>query len=303
MLDFRRLWLLRELAHRGTVTAVAEAASMTPSAVSQQLATLQREARTALYVREGRRLRITDAGHLLVERAERLIEDLEAVESDLAALAQSVTGPVRLSAFPTVARSLVPEAVARCRATHSGLRVIMDEREAQESLRALHNHDTDIALVYDYDLLPPIDARGVTLRPLMREHFVVLLPPGRDLPDEPVALADLAEETWIGSYSDTSGRAALDRACAAADFSPRVDYASNDYTVIVALVRAGLGVALAPEMALEAGDVDIVVRSVADTPVTRTISMATRAGTARSPAIQAVASSLAEVAEDHPRTA
>lgn len=298
MFELRRLRLLRELAHRGTVTAVAEACSMTPSAVSQQLALLQREVGIVLYVREGRRLRITDAGNLLVAHTERLLEGLEEAESELAELAGSVTGPVRLSAFPTVARSLVPDAVARCKAAYPGLRVILDERETDESLRALHNHETDLALVYEYAPLSPIEAPGITLRRLMDEHFVVLLPPGRRPPEGPVPLGDLAEETWIGAYSDTSGRAALDRACAVAGFTPRVDYASNDYTVITALVRAGLGVALAPEIALEPTDTDIVVRDVEHTPVTRTIHVATRAGTARSPALRAVAGSLAAVAAE-----
>ncbi|QVQ50635.1 LysR family transcriptional regulator [Spiractinospora alimapuensis] len=297
MMELRRLRLLRELARRGTVSAVADASSMTPSAVSQQLAALQREARTTLYVREGRRLRITDAGLLLVDHTERLLAGMEEAESALAELAATVTGPVRLSAFPTVARSLVPEAIAECQRRHPGLRVILDEREATQSIEALHNHETDLALVYEYGLLPPLDSPGITLRPLREERFVLLLPPGRELGPDAIPLTDLAEETWIGAYSDTSGRAALNRACAAADFQPRVDYASNDYTVIIALVRAGLGIALAPEIALEPGDTDIVVRHLADTPITRTISLATRAGTARSPALKAVANSLAVAAQ------
>lgn len=290
--------LLRELALRGTVVEVARAMSMTPSAVSQQLALLQREARVTLYVREGRRLRITDAGRLLVSHTERLLAGLEEAESELAELVGAVSGPVRLSAFPTVGRTLVPDAVARCRAENPDLRVIMEEREAPDNLTALLNHDTDLALVYEYNLLPPIDAEGLTLRPLMDEHFVVLLPPDRDPGPDALPLAALAGETWISTYSDTDGRVALDRACAMGGFAPRIDFASNDYTVIIALVRAGLGVALVPWLAMEPSDTDIVVRPVADTPVTRTISLATRSGTARSPALRVLARSLAEVADE-----
>lgn len=298
MLEMRRLRLLRELALRGTVSEVARAVSMTSSAVSQQLALLQRETGIALYIREGRRLRITDAGRLLVSHTERLLAGLEEAESELAELAGSVSGPVRLSTFPTVARTVVPEAVARCRTENPDLRVIMDEREAPDNLTALLNHDTDLALVYEYNLLPPITTEGLTLRPVMDEHFVILLPPDREPPEGPLPLASLAEETWISAYGDTAGRSALDRACAMGGFTPRIDYASNDYTVVIELVRAGLGVALVPWLALESGDTDIVVRPVSDTPITRTIWLATRSGTARSPALRVLAENLAAVAEE-----
>ncbi|GAA3729820.1 LysR family transcriptional regulator [Salinactinospora qingdaonensis] len=298
MFDMRRLRLLYELSNRETVTAVAEKFAMSPSGVSQQLAQLQREARVTLFVREGRRLRITDAGRLLVSHTERLLTGLEEAESELAELVGSVTGPVRLSAFPTVARSVVPEAVARCRHRHPDLRIVMDEREAPESMVALRGHDTDLALVYEYDMLPPFDTSGITLTRLVAESLVVALPPDHRVGEEPIELASLAEEPWISAYSDTSGRAALDQACAAAEFAPRVDYASNDYTVIIALVRAGLGVALVPEMALEPGDTDIVVRRLAGDPVTRSISLAARTGTLRNPALRAISASLAAVARE-----
>ncbi|WP_052745858.1 LysR family transcriptional regulator [Allosalinactinospora lopnorensis] len=298
MFEVRRLRLLLELAQRGTVTAVAEADAMTPSAVSQQLALLQREAGMTLYVREGRMLRITDAGWVLVRHAERIFEGLEEARAELAELAGLPTGPVRLSVFPTVARSLVPSAVSRCRERHPQLRIVVDEREATESIAALRGHETDIALVYSYALLPPLDATGVSLTRLLTESFVMLLPPERDVPEGPLQLATLAEEVWISPYDDTSGRAALDRVCARAGFAPRVDYASNDYTVITAMVRAGLGVALVPRIALEPGDTDIVVRPLVGDPVSRVISVATRAGTGRDPALRAISADIEAVAAE-----
>ncbi|RNL84444.1 LysR family transcriptional regulator [Halostreptopolyspora alba] len=298
MFEIRRLRLLLELAQRGTVTAVAEAGSLTPSAVSQQLTLLQREAGLTLFVREGRVLRITDAGWVLVRHAERLIEGMNEARAELAELAGTPTGPVRLSAFPTAARTLVPSAVSRCGQRHPALRVIVDEREAPESMAALRGHETDLALVYSYALLPPLDTTGVTLTRLLTETFVMLLPPDRALAEGPVQLASLAEETWISPYDDTSGRAALDQACAEAGFAPRVDYASNDYTVIIAMVRAGLGVALVPRFALEPGDTDIVVRPLVGDPVSRTISLAIRAGTGRDPALRALSAEIVTTATE-----
>ncbi|MBB4934152.1 DNA-binding transcriptional LysR family regulator [Lipingzhangella halophila] len=298
MFEIRRLRLLLELAQRGTVTAVAEAGALTPSAVSQQLTLLQREAGVTLFVREGRVLRITDAGWVLVRHAEHLIAGMEEARAELAELVGTPTGPVKLSAFPTAARSVVPSAVARCRERHPSLRVIVDEREAPESMAALRGHETDVALVYSYALLPPLDTTGVTLTTLLTETFVMLLPPDRELADAPVPLAALAEETWISPYGDTSGRAALDRACASAGFAPSVDYASNDYTVITAMVRAGLGVALVPRLALEPGDTDIVVRPLEGDPVRRSIALATRAGTARDPALRALSAEIVTAAAE-----
>jgi len=296
MFDLHRLRLLRELARRGTVTEAARACALTPSAVSQQLALLQREAGSVLFVRQGRRLRLTDAGRLLAGHADRLLADAERARADLAALAGSVSGPVRLSAFPTAARTLVPGAAARCRAAHPDLRVIMDERETEDGLAALTGHETDLALVNAYGLLPPLEAPGITLTTLLDEPFVVLLPPDREPPSRPVPLADLAGETWVAPYSDTSGRAALDRACAQAGFTPRVDYASNDFTVIIAIVRAGLGVALVPRLALESA-ADLPLAHPSAEPVTRRVLLAVRDGATGHPAVRALSSALAAQAK------
>jgi DNA-binding transcriptional LysR family regulator len=127
MLEPRRLRLLRELASRGTIAATAEACGYTPSGVSQQLALLEREVRMPLLVREGRRVALTEAARVLVDHAERVLAELEAAEAALAGLGGSVRGTVRLAAFPTAAAAFVPAAIARCRAEHPDLRVILSE--------------------------------------------------------------------------------------------------------------------------------------------------------------------------------
>lgn len=294
MFDLHRLRMLRELARLGTVTAAAEALALSPSAVSQQLALLQREAGSVLFVRQGRRLRITDAGLLLAEHAEVLLADAERAHAALAALSGSLSGPVRLSAFPTAARNLVPGAAARCRAAHPELRIIMDEREPDDSFAALAGHETDVALVHSYGLLPSLRAPGITLSDLLEEPFVLLLPPDHPYGDGAVPLGALAQATWVATYSDTAGRSALDRACARAGFAPRVDYASNDYSVIIALVAAGLGVALVPRIAAPRGGMPEGPRvaGVAGEPVTRKIQLAVRAGATGHPAVRALSSAL-----------
>ena len=146
MLDVRRLRLLRELHARGTVTAVAEALAYTPSAVSQQLATLEREAGVPLMERHGRRLRLTDAGRGLVEHAEVVIARLELAEAELAAApGDEVAGRVRIAAFQTAASSLVLPLLGTLRAEHPRLRLELVEMEAEEALALLPRGEIDIA--------------------------------------------------------------------------------------------------------------------------------------------------------------
>src|SRR5438045_1246004 len=110
MLDVRRLRLLRDLAHLGTIAAVAEAHTYTPSAVSQQLAVLEREAGVALLERTGRRVALTAAGRVLVRHAETILADLERAKAALTAAGTELTGPLRIGAFPTAVRTLLPAA-------------------------------------------------------------------------------------------------------------------------------------------------------------------------------------------------
>ncbi|GAA0948163.1 LysR family transcriptional regulator [Pseudonocardia zijingensis] len=299
MLEPRRLRLLRELASRGTIAATAEACGYTPSGVSQQLALLEREVRMPLLVREGRRVALTEAARVLVGHAERVLAALEAAEAALAGLAGSVSGTARLAAFPTAAAAFVPSAIARCRAEHPDLRVVLTEEETDGAVLAVRSGRIDLALVYEYDLLPRLADPGVTVEPLLTEPLLAVLPAGRAAPDR-LPLASLADEAWIAPHSDTALRAVLERACGVAGFAPAIDYASDDYTVIVALVAAGLGVSLLPELAAEPLSADVQLRPVADPELTRTVSLVTRAGRGAHPAVAALARCLREAVPDVP---
>jgi DNA-binding transcriptional LysR family regulator len=300
MLEIRRLRLLRELATRGTVAATARACSLTPSAVSQQLAVLEREVGVALLVREGRRLRLTDAALLLVEHTERILADLEEAASGVAALAGAVRGTARLAAFPSAARALVPGAIAACRARHPDLRVLLHEYETAEAVDALKTRAIDLALVYEYSLLPALADPGIALRPLLREPLLCVAPAGFAAAGEPLPLGLLRDEHWIAPSSDTALRTVLERACALAGFTPELDYASDDYTVILALVQAGLGVSLIPRLALESQDVRLTVAPTAELTLHRRVLLATRAGSGRHPATATVSRALVEVASRMP---
>lgn len=295
MLEPRRLRLLRELATRGTIAATAQACGYTPSGVSQQLALLEREVRMPLLVREGRRVALTEAARVLVGHAERVLAELEAAEAALAGLAGSVAGTVRLAAFPTAAAAFVPAAIARCRAEHPDLRIVLEEQETDEAVAAVRSGALDLALVYEYALLARLADPGVDVEALFAEPLLAALPAGREAPD-PLPLSALREEAWIAPHSDTALRTVLDRACGLAGFAPAVDYASDDYTVIVALVAAGLGVSLLPRLAAESLSADVQLRPVAEPALSRTVSLVTRTGGRAQPAVAALAGCLREAA-------
>lgn len=293
--EVRRLRLLRELAAYGTIAATAEACRLTPSAVSQQLSLLERETGTALLVRDGRRVVLTEAARVLVGHTERVLAELERARSAVSALSRSVRGTVRLSSFPSAAVALAAPSIAECRAAHPDLRILLDEREPEECVAALRRQTCDVGLVYEYDLLPRLPDDGVELRPLLREPLVAALPPHEPLalPDDgPVALADLRDQPWIAPHSDNALRTAVERACQAAGFRPRLDYTSDDYTVLMSLVQAGLGVSLIPRLVAEPLAADVRLREVTGLTLTRTISVAVRAGAARHPAVDAVTRAL-----------
>ena len=154
MLSPRRLLVLREFVAQGTIAGAAEALAFTPSAISQQLAQLQREAGVELFRRSGRRLELTDAGRMLAERAGGVLGELEALEADLASLAGQVRGLVRLASFQTATRALVMPALPRLAAAHPELRVELIELEAEESLPVLARGGVDIAIAEEYEHAP-----------------------------------------------------------------------------------------------------------------------------------------------------
>jgi DNA-binding transcriptional LysR family regulator len=291
MLDVHRLRLLRELSRHGTIAAAARSASLTPSAVSQQLSLLEKEIGTPLFFRDGRRLVLTEAAEVLVAHTETILADLESAAASVAALTSDVRGVVRLAAFPTAARALAAPAIARCRAAHPDLRVTLAERETDAAVADLIGGRVDVALIYDYSLLPTVRAAGMTVVPLVTEPLLLALPEDGG----PVALGALADSPWIAAGQDDALRVVLERACGMAGFVPRLDYASSDYTVIFALVQAGLGVSMVPWLAYESAG-DVFLREIADLPLTRTVSVAVRAGGARVPAVAALVSALRECA-------
>ncbi|MDX2705784.1 LysR substrate-binding domain-containing protein [Streptomyces sp. PA03-6a] len=286
MLDVRRLSLLRAFSVHGTVAATAEALHLTGPAVSQQLAALERETGVPVLEKRGRTLRLTPAGRLLVEHAEVILGDLASAEAALDRLRGGAGGPVRVAAFPSAARTLLPE-VWRLLAggdagVPTGLRIA--EHEPDAAVELLRRREADIAVVHAYSLLPREVPAGCEQHHLMEDPVLLAVPPalaaGHGLaPGEALDLALLAGQEWLMPGPDTSCHELTRRACGAAGFVPRPVALASDFSVLTALVAAGAGVALVPRLALPAALDGVSLHPPAH-PVTRTVSALLAAGTA-----------------------
>jgi len=285
--------MLREVAAKGTIAAAAEGLFMSPSAVSQQMAVLEREAGVPILERQGRGVRLTEAGRRLVANTERILAEMEHAEADLAAAAGGIVGRVRVSAFPTAARAILVPALVELRANHPNLHLSMIDLEPEESLPALKARELDVVLTYEWDLLPSVEDPGVEREELLTERVFLALPAGHPLAQRggPVAIAELADEEWIVGRDSTSMLDLVTAAGHRSGFEPRTDFHSMDFEVILAAVSAGLGVALGPALAFQPVG-DVAIREIADLQLNRSIWAAIRRGSGSTPGISAVLAAL-----------
>ncbi|MEV0157172.1 LysR family transcriptional regulator [Micromonospora sp. NPDC050686] len=251
MLDVRRLVLLRDLAHLGTIAAVADAHAYTPSAVSQQLAALQRQAGVPLLARAGRRVTLTAAGAALVGHAETVLAVLESAEATLAAARAGLSGTVRIGAFPSAVRTLLPAALAALGRDHPALDLMITELDPTAAPAALRERRLDVALVHDYDVVPVPPEPALEAEPLLTE--TVYLAVAADRPpvpaDDPVAAS--RDDDWVLGSPGTLCHTMAVRACQLAGFAPAVRHHADDFTAVLALVAAGQGVALVPQLGVD----------------------------------------------------
>lgn len=299
MIDVRRLRVLREVALVGSVSGAARSLGYTPSAVSQQLAVLERECGAELLRRRGRGVELTDEGRLLVEVAERVGAELEAAEAELAVRAERPGGVVRLLAFATALQTLVPRAAAALARSAPELRLEIDEADPDDALRLLAQQRADVVVAHDSDLLERRRHARLHRRELLADELLVV---GEGGAPSAIALADLAERDWVLPDRGSACDRVVERACAAAGFAPRVVARSSDFAAIAALARATGSVALVPRLALGDGAVAAddatspgersAARPLAS-PVRRQLFAAVRDGAQRRPLEAAVLDALA----------
>jgi len=297
MLDVKRLRVLREVAARGSFSAAAESLAYTQSAVSQQIAALEREAGTRLVERSARGIRLTEAGRALVRHADVILARLADAEAELEAIAGLRGGRLRLVSFQTAGATIMPRAIAEFRARHPGVELSLEPVEQPESIARLKAGECDIALTIDAEFTCDDDPALDRVH-LLDDPMYVVLPRDHPLATRArVKLADLSGESWLGgSTGGCPDTAILLRACQAAGFEPRIAFHSDDYLAIQGFVAAHVGVSLIPDLALLAVREDVVVRELAiRRPPVRRIMATTLADAYRSPAVEAMLDVLREV--------
>jgi molybdate transport repressor ModE-like protein len=298
MLDVKRLRILREVAQQGSFSAAADALYLSQSAVSQQIATLEKEVGMKLLDRTREGPKLTDAGRVLVSHAEAAIARLDEAERELAAIAGLEGGELRMASFPSASATLLTEAVSVFHRRHPRVRLSVADAEPDESLPRLRGGEIDLVLTFDYPTVPNVDERDLDRTLILTESMHVALPKVHPLSEQQtVPLAELADWEWLcGSRPSTCGEVVL-QACRDAGFEPRIGFESDDYHVMQGFIAAGLGVTLLPDLALPTLRSDLVVRETDPPAPQRRVWAATRAVGARSPATDEMVAILADVGE------
>jgi molybdate transport repressor ModE-like protein len=298
MLDVRRMRVLREVAARGSFSAAAEALSFTQSAISQHVAALEREAGTQLVERRRGGVRLTEAGRVLVDHADAILARIECAEEDLAALAGLRGGRLRLISFQSGGSTLAPRAVAAFRERHPQVELSMLEAEPEEAAERLRTGEVDLALVYDHESTPGLLGPELELTRLLDDRYDAILPTGHALAKRRrLSLSDLAGEQWVASTSVCGCRKITETVCREAGFEPRVAFEADETLAAQALVAAGVGVTLLPQLALTTLHPGVAARRLSNPP-TRRIWVARLEGAYASPASDAMVQTLEDVAEE-----
>ncbi|HLU75447.1 MAG TPA: LysR family transcriptional regulator [Nonomuraea sp.] len=304
MLDLRRLVLICEFARRGSIAATAESLGYSPSAVSQQLAALEREAGVALIDRTARSAELTDAGRRLVSHAERILSLVEEAESDLSAHAGSPAGRVVVTAFPTAAVAFAP-ALARSLRRHTELTLRLRQSRSGRGMREVQSGEVDIALVDDW-YGRASESDNLRVFPLLSDPLVLVVPRKHPLadPEVPLNLEELRDEPWMATPDGEPSRLAVDRLLIDVGGTKPVPWEFEGLGTILSLVAKGIGIAAVPALALAAGVRGIAVRHFPGNPVGREVLAVARASSVNRPSVSVtlramhVAARL--IAADHP---
>ena len=292
MLNIERLRVLHAVAVTGSVAGAAQVLHVTTSAVSQQMARLERETGHRLAERHGRGIRLTEAGLLLAGGAGRLLVQAEEVEAALAGYSGLVTGTLAVAAFATAVRGLLPGALQDLRSCYPDLSVSVSEQEPHEAIPALRRGDVDIAIVQDWPGAPLDVPGGLSRMDLIDDPFDAALPAGHPLAiRENVTIAELAADDWITWSTGQICHDWLTATLRACGGQPRIRHTASEHSTQLALVAAGLGTALVPRLGRDPAPPQIRFVLV-DPPPVRHVFALWRASSAARPAIAATVEAL-----------
>jgi len=261
MLDVKRLRILREVVLRGSFSGAAESLYLSQSAVSQQIATLEREVGMSLLERTRDGTKPTDAGRVLVSHADAAIARLEEAERELVEIAGLEGGEVRIASFPSASATLLTRAVSDFVGRYPKVKLTVADAEPEVSLPRLRGGEIDLAITFDYPRVPQEVERDIEYTLLLTESMHVALPENHPLAGrERVKMTDLVGEDWLSGGCPSSCGFIVSQACRDAGFEPRIGFESDDYNVLQGFIAAGLGVTLLPDLALPTLRSDVVVR-------------------------------------------
>lgn len=285
---------LTEVARAGTISGAAEALGYTPSALSQQIAALERTTGRQLLEPVGRTVRLTDAGRVLVDHAQRILGAFEEAAAALEATDTAIAGELRVGMFESVAAFLLPRVLDELTA-YPDLQVNAEQIEPSSAAAAVAAGTLDAAFVLDF--IPEQATRGLDHTPVCRDRFRIVV--GRDDPlTGPTAdLRVLEGRDLIVEAHDASGGGYVHRACRAAGFAPTVRHHLHDYPAILRLVQRGETVALVPDLGLAFVPPD--VRIIDPTPGShRDVDLVTRPSSTDRPAVAALIRAVHTAATD-----
>ena len=276
--------MLAEVERLGTIAAAAQGLHLTAPGVSMQLAALEREVGLALTERRGRRVALTPAGQLLARHGRDIVDQVEVAAMEVAALREGTAGTYRVAAFPTAARSFVAQAwrqLVEEPASGPALRLV--ELEPIDSLPALAAGEVDLAVTHSYSNVAPVDHPGLGTTQIARDevflatHRTSSSTPAPRQPQlaDSVRLADYARADWIVPHHRWSCYEMIERACGLAGFTPHAVAEATDFSTQLALVAAGVGVALIPNLGCVAMPEHVMLRRLTQ-PVHRHLHLATR---------------------------
>jgi DNA-binding transcriptional LysR family regulator len=295
-----RLRLLLEFAERGTIAATAAALGYTPSAVSQQLAALEREAGAALLDRTARTAELTEAGKRLASRAAEILAMIEAAEADLAA--PEPAGRVAISAFPTAAVAFAP-ALTRTVRAHPELSLLLRQTAAGgEVLRLVKAGQVDVAIVDDWTGRLAGGQPALRFFPLVTDPLVLVVPRGHWAGDQrvPVSMKKLRDEPWLAPPAGEASRLAIDQILAVSGGVAEAPSEFEGLATILSLVARGIGVAILPRLTLAAGEGRVAVRELPGTSRARDLYAVARASSVRRPAVAVIIRALTTAARGLP---
>jgi len=310
MLDVRRLRLLSELKLRGTLAGVAEALAYTPSAVSQQLALLEKEAGVELLQKVGRRVQLTPQAEILVQHTELLLERLEIAEADMTASLTTVSGTVRVAVFQSAAHAVIPRALTLLGTEYPDLRVEITEREPELGLFEVSARDFDLVIAEQYPGhtrahwadLDRVNLAADTLRlavpPVAADsgRIAAPLPGGRVAATDIADLRNAASWPWVMEPEGTASRQWATQLCRSAGFEPDVRYETADLIAHIRLIQSGNAVGVLPDLVWSGATPTVRLLDLPGGPE-RTIFTAARRSSAGRPGVLAVRDALARAVD------